>query len=43
MASKKPLTKSQIVSQLAEKFELSKKAAAAFLERSNFSAMQLTV
>jgi DNA-binding protein HU-beta len=32
MASKKPLTKSQIVSQLAEKFELSKKAAAAILE-----------
>jgi DNA-binding protein HU-beta len=31
-ATKKPLTKGQIVGQLAEKFELSKKAAAAILE-----------
>ena len=30
--SKKPLTKGQIVSHLAEKFELSKKAAAAVLD-----------
>lgn len=31
-ATKKPLTKGQIVGQLADKFELSKKAAAAILE-----------
>ncbi len=32
VASKKPLTKGQIVSHVAEKFELSKKTAAAVLE-----------